>query len=89
LINNKEIVSIALNNRSTPNSGCIAHVYTPKKHRGQGYASMATAALSQHIFDYFKKEKCCLFTDLKNPTSNKIYQELGFERIGTFYELKL
>jgi hypothetical protein len=32
-------------------------------------------------------ERCMLFTDLSNPTSNKIYAEVGYERIGDWEEI--
>ena len=30
---------------------------------------------------------CMLFTDLANPTSNKIYQEIGYYKIEEFVEI--
>jgi len=58
--------------------GCnIAGVYTPPYFRGKGYASSCVAKVSQIILDR-GFEKSILTTDLLNPTSNKIYQEIGY-----------
>ncbi len=69
--------------RPTPNGVSIGHVYTPPELRGRGYASALVAALSQLLLDG-GKSFCCLFTDLANPVSNRIYARLGFERVGDF-----
>lgn len=71
-------VSMVASNRSTPNGISIGPVYTPKEFRGKGYASAATAAFSQELLDNGKKF-CFLYTDMSNPTSNKIYQNIGYE----------
>lgn len=64
----------------TPNGLRVGPVYTPPKHRRRGYASAATAAVSQRILDQGRRF-VFLFTDLANPTSNHIYQEIGFRPI--------
>jgi predicted GNAT family acetyltransferase len=56
-------------------------VYTPPEKRNRGYASSLVAALSQHLLDGGRKF-CFLYTDLANPTSNKIYRALGYEHVG-------
>jgi len=43
------------------------------------------AALSQHLLNT-GRAFCTLFTDLANPTSNHIYQEIGYRRLGDFAE---
>ena len=61
----------------TPTGVRVNYVYTPPEERGQGYASALVAQLSQHLLD--GGNKCCfLYTDLKNPTSNRIYQRVGY-----------
>ena len=74
-------VSIACSTRSTPNGIGINMVYTPPEHRKQGYASACVAALSQKLLDKGYKF-CFLFTDLSNPTSNKIYRKFGFKPVA-------
>lgn len=76
-----EFLSMACNNRETKNSGCISLVYTAKKFRGRGYGGAVTAYSSKKVLDSGKKF-CNLFTDLKNPTSNHIYQKIGYKKIG-------
>jgi predicted GNAT family acetyltransferase len=55
----------------------IAPVYTPPEHRRRGYGAAATAALTQWTLDAGAHD-VVLFTDLANPTSNAIYQRLGY-----------
>jgi predicted GNAT family acetyltransferase len=61
----------------------IGPVYTPPAQRGRGYASSAVAALAQRLLDA-GAQRCVLFTDLANPTSNKIYASVGFRRFGSW-----
>jgi predicted GNAT family acetyltransferase len=61
----------------TQNGLRIGPVYTPPEQRKRGYASALVAALSQAILDE-GRSFCFLFTDLANPTSNHIYQEIGY-----------
>jgi predicted GNAT family acetyltransferase len=58
----------------------ISGVWTPPELRGHGYASGVVAALSAARLD--QGEACMLYTDLANPTSNAIYQALGYRRVG-------
>ena len=55
-------------------------VFTPSQFRRRGYASAVTAALSQILLDAGYRF-CSLFTDLANPTSNKIYQQIGYRSV--------
>lgn len=64
----------------TPNGIRVAPVYTPPELRGRGYASALTAAVTQKQLDDGKRY-CFLFTDLANPTSNHIYQAIGYEPV--------
>jgi predicted GNAT family acetyltransferase len=64
----------------TPNGIRIGPVYTPPGSRNRGYASSLVAAASQAQLDAGRRF-CFLFTDLANPTSNHIYQEIGFEPV--------
>ncbi|MBE7105721.1 GNAT family N-acetyltransferase [Bacillus cereus] len=75
-----KLVSVAAKTRPTTNNITVNFVYTPKKERKKGYASICVAALSQRMLDDGYKTTT-LYTDLANPTSNKIYQEIGYEKI--------
>ncbi len=77
---NGGMVSMAGNARETPHGATIGPVYTPPEHRGHGYASACVAAVSQALLDRGKRF-CALYTDLSNPTSNKIYQNVGYRPI--------
>ena len=55
----------------------VASVYTPPEFRRRGYAGAVTAAVSQAALDAGAAE-VLLFTDLANPTSNALYQSLGY-----------
>jgi GNAT superfamily N-acetyltransferase len=59
----------------------IGPVFTPLAHRRNGYGSAVTAAaadlaLRRGVADVV------LFADLANPTSNAIYQNIGFEAVA-------
>lgn len=57
----------------------VGPVYTPPQHRGRGYASAAVAEISRQVLDAGGRP--CLFTDQANPTSNAIYQALGYRPV--------
>lgn len=57
----------------------IGPVYTPPDRRGRGYAAGVTARAARAILDAGATP--CLFTDLANPTSNGVYQRIGFEPV--------
>ena len=59
----------------------IGPVYTPPERRRRGYAAGATAAASAHAAARGARE-VLLFTDLANPTSNALYQRLGYRPVS-------
>ncbi|HJW22008.1 MAG TPA: GNAT family N-acetyltransferase, partial [Candidatus Limnocylindrales bacterium] len=65
----------------TPNGIRVGPVYTPPELRGRGYASNLVAGVSQLQLDA-GRTFVFLFTDLANPTANKIYQEIGYEPVN-------
>jgi uncharacterized protein len=75
-----ERVSLAGVTRPTPNGISIAPVYTPPQFRSRGYASSCVAQLSQLLLDQ-GRSFVTLFTDLTNPTSNHIYQKIGYRLV--------
>ena len=68
--------------------GWIGPVYTPPKRRRQGYAGAGVAAASRRLLDA-GAPRCMLFTDLDNPTSNKIYHEVGYRRFADWEDHRL
>jgi uncharacterized protein len=73
-------VSLVSAGNPTPRGIRIGPVYTPMAHRGRGYASTLTALVSQRLLDE-GRQFCFLYTDLANPTSNRIYQAIGYEPV--------
>jgi predicted GNAT family acetyltransferase len=73
-------VSIVGAGGDTPNGIRIGPVYTPPADRGHGYASNLTASVSRTVLDEGRRF-CFLYTDLANPTSNRIYQAIGYEPV--------
>jgi GNAT superfamily N-acetyltransferase len=55
----------------------IGPVYTPPEHRGRGYAAAVTAAAARWAQDHGARH-VLLYTDLANPTTNRLYPRLGF-----------
>lgn len=78
-----ELVAFAVKGREVGAGASVGPVYTPPARRGRGYASALVAALSQHILDEGKMYTC-LFTDLTNPVSNRIYPKLGYVPLAEF-----
>lgn len=74
---NDEPVSVAAISRRLRHTAAIAPVYTPPGHRGRGYAGSVTAALADRVFAE-GKTSACLYTDLRNPMSNRCYARVGF-----------
>jgi predicted GNAT family acetyltransferase len=73
-------VSFAGRTRIAAGTGRVAPVYTPAELRGRGYAGAATSAVTRQLLDA-GADDVVLFTDLANPTSNALYQRLGYRPI--------
>ena len=75
----------------TPNGIRVGPVYTPPELRGRGYATALTAELSQRLLDgrLFEggRRFCFLYTDLANPTSNRLYPRIGYRPVHDAVEL--
>jgi RimJ/RimL family protein N-acetyltransferase len=76
-IDNGRPVSMAGIARRLKSSAAITGVYTPPEVRGHGYAGSVTAALVECIYAEGRKI-ACLYTDLRNPASNRCYTKIGF-----------
>ena len=66
----------------------VGPVYTPPAERRRGYAGALVAALSQQLLDT-GREFCFLFTDQANPTSNHIYQQIGYAPVCDVAQYRL
>ena len=80
-------VSLAGYTRTMKTAIGVAFVYTPPYFRGKGYASSCVAQISQMALDK-GFTRCVLYTDLLNPTSNSIYQKIGYEPVCDSLMLK-
>lgn len=73
-------VSLAGRTRAAAGVVRVGPVYTPPDQRRRGWAGAVTAAVSQAALDDGARE-VVLFTDLANPTSNLLYQRLGYRSV--------
>lgn len=71
-----EVVHLTAHNPPSFGVARIGPVFTPKEHRGRGYASAGVAGVSRMLRD--KGAEVCLYTDQANPTSNKVYAAIGY-----------
>jgi uncharacterized protein len=80
-------VSLAGFSGPTPTGIRVGPVYTPPEHRRRGYATTLVADLSRWLLEQGHRA-CFLFTDLANPTSNRIYVDIGYERVCDALEFR-
>ena len=74
-------VSLAGYSGRTPTGIRVGPVYTPPEFRRRGYATALVAELSGWLLRRGHRS-VFLFTDLSNPTSNRIYTDVGYERVA-------
>jgi len=74
-------VSVAGLTRQVAGQVRVGPVYTPPRHRGRGYGGAVTWAVSQAA-RAAGAAQVVLFTDLANPTSNALYQRLGYQPVA-------
>jgi hypothetical protein len=77
---NSEPVSLCGYGGRTPRGVRIGPVYTPPDRRRHGYGSAVTAYVTKQQLDG-GRDYCFLYTDLTNSTSNRIYTNIGYERV--------
>ena len=80
-IDDGEPVSFAAYGGPSPNGIRIGPVYTPPDLRRRGYATALVAELTAMLLEGGRRF-CFLFTDLANPTSNSIYQRIGYRPVS-------
>jgi predicted GNAT family acetyltransferase len=73
---------VAMAGLSEPVSGAarVGPVYTPPDRRNAGYGSALVAAVSSGALA--NGQRCMLYTDLSNPTSNSIYRAIGYRALA-------
>ena len=80
-------VPVSMCGRTMPVCGVprIGPVWTPPKHRNHGYAAAVTAYVCEQAFAD-GAQACTLFADAANPTSNGIYERIGFQPVAETVE---
>jgi ribosomal protein S18 acetylase RimI-like enzyme len=73
-------VSMAFRSRPAGHGITVTGVYTPPEYRRRGYATSCVASLSRLLLAEGYRY-CTLYTDLANPTSNSIYQKIGYRPV--------
>jgi len=74
-------VSLAGYGGRTPTGIRVGPVYTPPGFRRRGYATALVAELSRWLLERGHRS-VFLFTDLSNPTSNRIYLDVGYQQVA-------
>jgi ribosomal protein S18 acetylase RimI-like enzyme len=77
---NGETTSMAVSRESVHGVVRLSGVYTPPEKRKHGYAAACVHALSKHL--RAGGQRCVLYTDLANPTSNSIYRRIGYRAVA-------
>ena len=80
-----KVVAVTVANRPQIKGICLSGVYTLPQQRKKGYARALVAEVSKELL-HRGYELTNLFTDLSNPTSNKIYQEVGYQPICDYHQ---
>ena len=84
-VDNGEVVSLTIASRPQIKGICVGGVYTLPTYRRRGYARALVAEVSKELLAR-GYELTNLFTDLSNPTSNKIYQEIGYKPVADYHQ---
>ncbi|WIM97084.1 GNAT family N-acetyltransferase [Actinoplanes oblitus] len=79
-IDGGEPVAMAIRSRPQAGMSRILRVWTPPESRRRGYAGAVTTAATRAALDDGVSE-VVLYTDLANPTSNALYQRLGYRPV--------
>lgn len=82
----KKVVSMAYITHRSPRHARINTVYTPPEERKNGYASKLVAELSKKILE--EGLTPVLYADTTNPTSNRVYKNIGYIESGKIDEIK-
>jgi ribosomal protein S18 acetylase RimI-like enzyme len=80
-------VSLAARTPTAVGVARIAPVYTPPEHRRHGYGAAITAACSLDALER-DADHVVLFADADNPTTNAIYQQIGFRPVSDWCTIR-
>lgn len=73
-------VSMAGWSGKTTNGVRVNLVYTPPEMRSRGYARACVSALTERLLAEGNRF-CCLYTNLANPISNRVYERIGYRPV--------
>ena len=79
-------VSMAKTTRPMRNGISVTAVYTPPEQRDKGYATSCVASLTKKLLSE-RYSFCSLFADQAKPTSNSIYEKIGYVPMGDALEI--
>ena len=82
-----KIISAAMTHCESDKAGLIGGVYTPKAHRGKGYAYLCMHVLMESLKQDNKAP--CLFYEKNNTSAKRLYQKLGFKVIESWILIEL
>ncbi|HET9948429.1 MAG TPA: GNAT family N-acetyltransferase [Longimicrobiales bacterium] len=72
----------------TPRGIRIGYVFTPHERRRRGYAAACVAALSRRMLAS-GLAFCVLFAEASNPTTNRLYQRIGYRHVTDVREYEI
>ncbi len=64
----------------------IGTLYTDRAHRNKGYATALVHALTESVMDD-GLDRCGLVSDATNPSSNKVFQKVGYKPIYNYVSM--
>ncbi len=67
--------------------GRVGPVFTPAAQRRRGYGAAVTSAVVEHLLPL--ATTVMLYTDAANPTSNSVYERLGFRQVADVVDLTI
>lgn len=84
LFHGDELISRAGLNSKSKNMGQVGGVFTPKKFRQRGYAKSVMYHLLKDCMQIHGHKKNVLFTGEEDIPAQKLYEAVGYSRIGHF-----
>lgn len=84
LFDGGEILSMCSLNAKYKNIAQVGGVFTPSKYRSKGYSKKCMKKLIHDCIVNLNVEKIILFTASENYPAQKVYEAIGFNRIGHY-----
>lgn len=84
LFDGKKLLSRAALNSKGDTTGQVGGVFTPKEHRQKGLAKAVMFHMLKDCRDLHRHTKSILFTGEADMPAQKLYESMGYSRIGSF-----